>query len=425
MAGAMAATLDREKVREALESLHDNVALAACGLAEQLAAARHLAAAEERADAVRALLLEAIESLRPRRRGGGIVGADASGRPGGQALPAGQTRGSAPTFGSPETREYDVLTLRYLERMPVARMEDELALGRRQIYRDLEEAEERLAKVLSVLTRATPGPGPVPARDSLAHELSALPVHPTRFELRALVLEAIELVEPLLARSGAKATLSGAEEQGFVFADRAVAKQVLAQLLSSAAAGGAARLEVSLASSQGAERRVDLRFHGSLEGVERRVEDAQRIAISRGMRCTAARTGDGAWEVSLTLPAGAPLSVLVVEDNPGAIELYRRYLEPSGWLVHSVSDPRIAREVAQRLRPDVILLDVMMPWLDGWTLLQHLRRGDELSEIPVVVCSVVEQPELAAALGARAYLPKPVSQLELLAALRSCVERPS
>lgn len=67
--------------------------------------------------------------------------------------------------------------------------------------------------------------------------------------------------------------------------------------------------------------------------------------------------------------------------------------------------------------PDVILLDVMMPHQDGWQVLQRLQAQVGTQHIPVIVCSVFDDPELARSLGAVDFLPKPVSRLQLLRAL--------
>jgi CheY-like chemotaxis protein len=69
------------------------------------------------------------------------------------------------------------------------------------------------------------------------------------------------------------------------------------------------------------------------------------------------------------------------------------------------------------IRPTVIILDVLLPQEDGWELLMSLRADDRTRDIPVIVCSVLREPQLARSLGASAHLPKPVTQGALLEAL--------
>jgi CheY-like chemotaxis protein len=75
-------------------------------------------------------------------------------------------------------------------------------------------------------------------------------------------------------------------------------------------------------------------------------------------------------------------------------------------------------KLAQELQPDAIILDVMMPEMDGWEFLQRLRALPQLTETPVVICSVFNDPELAYSLGASANLPKPVGRRDVLEVLR-------
>jgi CheY-like chemotaxis protein len=78
--------------------------------------------------------------------------------------------------------------------------------------------------------------------------------------------------------------------------------------------------------------------------------------------------------------------------------------------------------LARELTPQLILLDVMMPGRDGWTALGQLREHPQTQHIPIIVCSIVSQRELALALGAVAFLRKPVSREDLLAALNHWVD---
>ena len=69
------------------------------------------------------------------------------------------------------------------------------------------------------------------------------------------------------------------------------------------------------------------------------------------------------------------------------------------------------------IRPDIIVLDIMLPDVDGWDLLTRLSEHPETRGIPVIVCSVVSDPDLTRALGARASLSKPVQRQEFIRSL--------
>jgi CheY-like chemotaxis protein len=109
--------------------------------------------------------------------------------------------------------------------------------------------------------------------------------------------------------------------------------------------------------------------------------------------------------------------VLAVDDDPGILNLYRRYLEPHGYTLVGVSKSTDAVSRAAELQPAAILLDVMMPNRDGWQVLAELKRSSLTRNIPVVMCTLVSEPGRAAEMGASAYLTKPILETDLLLAL--------
>ena len=106
-------------------------------------------------------------------------------------------------------------------------------------------------------------------------------------------------------------------------------------------------------------------------------------------------------------------TVLVVDDDAAQRELLTRFLEREGFAVRTASDGRTGLELARAIRPRAILLDVMMPQMDGWSVLSALKADPELASIPVVMASFVNEPGLASALGAAEYLLKPVEWHQL------------
>ena len=110
--------------------------------------------------------------------------------------------------------------------------------------------------------------------------------------------------------------------------------------------------------------------------------------------------------------------MLVVDDQEPALQLYRRYLSQQPVQVAGTSDAGQALDLARRLQPGAIMLDVMMPQVDGWEILQALKNDAQTRTIPVLVCSAWADPDLAKSLGAADFLKKPVTQKDLLAGLR-------
>ena len=114
-------------------------------------------------------------------------------------------------------------------------------------------------------------------------------------------------------------------------------------------------------------------------------------------------------------------TVLVVDDNPDIVHLYQRYLVSTAYhLVHLANGQDVFDQI-DHIRPDVIVLDIMLPDVDGWDLLTRLSEHPNTRQVPVIICSVVNDPDLAMALGARLTLTKPVQRANFLMALDQAV----
>jgi CheY-like chemotaxis protein len=100
--------------------------------------------------------------------------------------------------------------------------------------------------------------------------------------------------------------------------------------------------------------------------------------------------------------------VLVIDDDPTTRELMARTLTGAGFQVELAADGATGLALAAKLKPAVITLDVMMPELDGWSVLSALKADPALADIPVILASVVDDPNLAFTLGAADYFTKPI-----------------
>jgi signal transduction histidine kinase/CheY-like chemotaxis protein len=102
--------------------------------------------------------------------------------------------------------------------------------------------------------------------------------------------------------------------------------------------------------------------------------------------------------------------VLVIDDDPTARELIAEQLKAEGFAVATAEGGLDGLKRAKELRPVAITLDVMMPDLDGWSVLAALRQDAELAEIPVIMVTIVDEHRRGAALGAAGYLTKPIDR---------------
>jgi DNA-binding response OmpR family regulator len=102
------------------------------------------------------------------------------------------------------------------------------------------------------------------------------------------------------------------------------------------------------------------------------------------------------------------LAILVVEDDADARHIYAEFLRSKGLTVFTAVDGRMGLNKISELRPDVVVLDLGMPRVDGWTVLQHVRESSVTCEIAVVVVSAATDARDAAFdAGCDAYLSKP------------------
>jgi DNA-binding LytR/AlgR family response regulator len=120
------------------------------------------------------------------------------------------------------------------------------------------------------------------------------------------------------------------------------------------------------------------------------------------------------------------VTVLVVDDDPAIVEMIRVGFEADGMRVLSAGDGAEALEVLQRDRADVIVLDIMMPRVDGWMALMEIRNNPAMADLPIIMLTAKTQ-DLAKILafkqGVQQYVTKPFNILELAARVRSLAQR--
>jgi CheY-like chemotaxis protein len=129
--------------------------------------------------------------------------------------------------------------------------------------------------------------------------------------------------------------------------------------------------------------------------------------------------------VRVKLPSVGERIVLVVEDNPDMVHFYRRSTAGTPYRIVLAAPGQDVARAIEAAAPDVVVLDVMLPEVDGWQLLTHLHERPATRSIPVIVCSVVREEELALSLGASCFLSKPVQARQFVEALDRVLLRAS
>jgi CheY-like chemotaxis protein len=105
--------------------------------------------------------------------------------------------------------------------------------------------------------------------------------------------------------------------------------------------------------------------------------------------------------------------VLIIDDDEEIRKVLHKYLTKLGYQVETADNGELGIKLARNLLPDVIILDILMPKMDGWEVLSHLKTSSELAHIPVIILSVIEDKNMGYSLGASDYLVKPITREEL------------
>lgn len=333
---------------------------------------------------------------------------------------------------APEARAYQVLYRYAIARQSMLAIANELDIGERQAYRELRQAIAALASTLfedALLAEQAPTPATARARMRAARvreEVERLSGEQSQeVDLSQLVAAVVESGRRLATERGVGIRLLDEAPGLHVGVNRVMLRQALLNLLSHlvrAQQGGDIGLHI-----RRSEAIVTIEFtyhhHGSPSSL--RPDDPHAVAsqlfTSLGLRWTHAEAVDGRAQVTICIPLVQERSLLIVDDNQGLITLLRRNLRGQPYQVHEATDAGQAVEMVERLRPDMVILDIMMPGRDGWEVLQALRASEAGRKAAIIVCSVINDPQLSAALGADAFLHKPVDKAKLLRVLAQAI----
>jgi len=158
------------------------------------------------------------------------------------------------------------------------------------------------------------------------------------------------------------------------------------------------------------------------EGSVFTLELPAKVPLDAGELAQATLTQEPAQDA--TGPGGDATTVLVIDDDPAVRDLMTRFLGKMGYLaVPAPSGPEGLR-LARQLRPGIITLDVVMPDMSGWDVLNELKADPELSSIPVIMITIVDSEAIGLARGASNYLMKPIDRDRLVVALDKYSTRP-
>jgi CheY-like chemotaxis protein len=291
-----------------------------------------------------------------------------------------------------------------------ARLWDEYHLGTRPFQVSLQELDEN--PLLET---------PPPAQEGLNWLSESSDTEPAN--LAQVLADVTELTQPLATRFQARIELQSEPALPEVEIPQVALRQLLLNCFSVAMRGKPGKTIRILARRGETQVEIECGWETGEAGPRELGED-EKTSLDMAARIAKAYKGTltYAWDqAAIQARIGLPIfhhhTLLVIDDNRDFIQLVERFLTGTRYKTAAERDPHQALASAERLQAELILLDVMMPNVDGWEVLGRLRRNPPTAEIPVIICSILPQEDLALSLGASGFLRKPLTQAALLAAL--------
>jgi CheY-like chemotaxis protein len=291
----------------------------------------------------------------------------------------------------------------------------ELAISERQAYRDLRQGQISVAELLwdaPVLTQERTGASLSP----IQVEVERLRDNFRAVDLVGLLHMAQKVVQQLAYQYETPLNIALPDTSVTLKVNVPIAQQVLVDLLSYCIKQAQSHtLQVTLEKSD-QQLKLCLRYvrHVNAADTPLRMTHIPQLTEQLKWQILQQRRQD---EMVIQLVLRASRSTLmIIDDNEDLAELVARYLTGSNYDILAYdSSPEGLRRARETL-PTAILLDVMMPEMNGWEFLQRLRTYPETETIPVIICSVIHDVELAYSLGASYLIPKPMTQDRLFEA---------
>jgi CheY-like chemotaxis protein len=380
-----------QALRGALNHLYDPDYLRRSPLASWLDAAGRY----DTSSVMQKILADAIEAMRPGSR----------------------------TVGLPlDQHLYDILLFRYVQQSSQDEVAHQFGISTRQVRRLQSTALEALGwslwRQFDLSGRSLAVGGSENSLDVQAGEIEQAPADDfawlknqaitTPANPDAILEEVRELVSPLVIQYRVDLQIQKDPNLPKLAVHPVALRQALLSLLGEAirnSSGGTICLIVQQVQS---EVEFDLSVDSWRKpGETKGLSDARQIAELSGGRLEIKEQGK-ILRTTLRLPATDLLKVLVIDDNENFTRLVQRYSAGTRFHMVGLNKPEDAIQTIQQESIQIIVLDVMMPNMDGWSLLGRLRRHPDTGQIPVVICTILAQEELALSLGASGFIQKPV-----------------
>jgi len=332
-------------------------------------------------------------------------------------------------------RSYDLLQFRYLEQFSQKEVAEHMGLSLRQYQREQQAALELLASALAEKYKLTSAENQIPSsaeKDRSETEDNFLdndnswlfvPSEDKSAQLLPILQDVIKLLQPLIIRHKVELNVDVPANLPVLSVHPVALRQILVNLLNAAIHESSCSRVAIQAQQRKWEVTIELKGANCRSSGRPQTGDensslkiaAQLAKLSGGILSES--KGSLIFHVRLILPGQELLPILVIDDSLDNIKLLQRYFTGTRYRMITLTDPEMALETAEKFQPGLIVLDLMMPKIDGWELLGRLRNHLPTSYIPILIFSILPQEELALSLGADAFLRKPVTREKFLAVI--------
>ena len=320
---------------------------------------------------------------------------------------------------SREWRLHRLLALRYVEGSNPQQIADQLAISLRHYYREQKDAIELLVNLLWKNMNEGDSSTKKLQRSDLVHlEAQRFQQNQPGTDLETTLIDVISLFRDIAEDKSIGVDIELQQDLSGLNVSQQILRQILVEVFNVLLKTNVAESKILVRSIVQPETLI-CRFETAVfetKSVQSQLDTIHHLSKSSNVT-TQIEQSDIETIIELHIPILAPKVVLLVDDNEDFIELVSRYLFQYGYQYVIARTGKEAIDKARTINPDAIILDVMIPEPDGWSVLQTLHNHHETFEIPIIVTTVLSASELAMALGAVAFLSKPISEVDLMNAL--------
>jgi CheY-like chemotaxis protein len=335
-------------------------------------------------------------------------------------------------------RLYNILYYRFTEQSSQSEVASDLALGIRQLRRQEKTAlellsdylwsenkirEEQAAEVFSI----TPdekllADDRMPSRDE---ELDWLDRNTAfeEFDIQEILQDVRRKLNPIFVEQEVSVFVDVPTQLVSINGKSIAIRQALMNLLSVAAFfayRGRIYIDINKPEQKGFINltiRAETRISRSIDN--KKIEDlkiaSRLIQLSRGELVFQQNPEENlSFSAEIVLTSSENIQVMALDDNVDTLELLKRYLAGTRYELYSTSNPSFFFSQIESEIPDILILDVMLPGIDGWEILGRLRENPKTQRVPVIISTILQQEQLAIVLGATEFIHKPINREKLL-----------